>query len=175
MRFDKIEVIGKLWLHIVADKDTERHRSGTDEGRFIYAQAQEKVYFGNASDWVLLTTAHDVLAANSKLLMGSFPLPTGWNIKTDNDDFAIMVTPSGGEVGDTEGSWIITGLDQQGSHDDHTLGGPTETVLLGSSRLWTQVGLFDHTHTLIVDGVHSHTFDGTWRPAYVKFCEAEYE
>ncbi len=175
MRFDKIEVIGKLWLHIVADKDTEKHRGPKDEGRLIYAQSQERVYFGNDSDWVLFTTAYDVFAANSKLLMGSFPLPTGWNIKTDNDDFSIMVTPTSGAAGTTDGSWIITGIDEQGSHNDHTLSGATTTVLLGASDVYTTVGLFNHSHTLIVDGLHDHTFDGTWRPAYVKFCEAEYQ
>lgn len=175
MRFDKIEVIGKLWLQSVSDKDTEKHRGPKDEGRLIYAQSQRKIYFGDDSDWQLFTTAYDVIDKTSKMLLGSFPLPDGWNIQTDKNDVVVHVTPTSGSVGDTEGTWVITGTDEQGSHNDHILSVPTLNNLLGGSEIYTSVGRYDHSHTIIVDGLHDHTFDGTWRPAYVNFCEAEYQ
>lgn len=175
MRFDKTEIIGNIWLHRVADKDTERHRSITDEGRLIYAESQQKVYFGDDTDWQLLTSKYDVLTSGTKMLMGDWPLPTGWNIVSTNGDKAIILTNSGAEVGSTGGSWTISGIDQQGSHNSHSIGKPTVTNYLGSSELYTTVGWYNHVHTLVVDGLHDHSFDGTWRPKYVKFVQAEYQ
>ncbi len=109
-------------------------------------------------DWVLLTTAYDVITQGTKMLLGFFPLPTGWNIKTDNTDKVVMLTPTGAQVGSTDGSWIITGADSQGSHNDHVLSTPTATIALGISDVYTNVGLHNHIHTLIVDGIHKHSF-----------------
>jgi len=175
MRFDKVEVIGNIWLHRVADKDIERHRTGIDEGRFIYAQAQQKIYYGTSSDWQVISTRYDVIDSGTRMLMGKFPLPEGWNIVTENNDRLVLISNAGSEVGGTAGSWTITGLDQQGSHN-HTTGFGYPRERLGSDNLDNQyTALYQHRHSIAVDGLHSHTFDGTWRPSYVKFCEAEYE
>ena len=32
-----------------------------------------------------------------------------------------------------------------------------------------------HRHSILSDGVHSHTFDGNWRPYYVYFAEGTYQ
>ena len=175
MRFDKVEVIGNIWLHRVADKDTERHRTGKDEGRFIYAQAQQNVYYGTSSDWQIIATKYSVLDSGTRMLMGKFPLPTGWNIVITNDGKAVLISNAGSEVGDPGGSWTITGLDSQGSHN-HTTGFGYPREVRGTDNLDNvYLANYSHRHSIAVDGLHSHTFDGTWRPAYVKFCEAEYE
>ena len=177
MRFDKVDVIGRLWLHRVLDKDTYSHNGSVDEGRLIYAYTQERVYIGDDTDWALLTTAYDVLNAGTKMLMGKYPLPPGWNIATDKNDVMIMITDTGATVGAEDGdTWVITGIDSQGSHSHGGItGNPNNHIGLGGSDVYLYCSGPQHKHSLAVHGVHSHSFSGSWRPAYTKFCEAEYQ
>jgi hypothetical protein len=175
MRFDALNSQGKFWLQRVADKDTENHNAG-DEGRLIYSRDDEKVYLGTDTEWLLLTGLHDVMAVGTQMLFGYWPLPDNWNLLTDNNDTAVMITSAGASVGTNAGTWTISGLDSQGAHDHGgATGGPNKGLLLGGSEPYDQCAGPSHTHSIQVDGLHTHTFDGTWRPAYVKLAEGEYQ
>ncbi|MHA2030691.1 MAG: hypothetical protein ACW99Q_15000 [Candidatus Kariarchaeaceae archaeon] len=180
MRFDKVEVIGSFWMHRVADADTHPHKA-VDEGRLIYSIDNERVYYGSNTEWVLLTTAYDVIDQGQRMLFGSWPLPTGWNI-TNRDDVSVAIISAGGGVGSLgsevgeSSTWAITGIQEQGSHSHGgQTGNPDRVVRRGTSDAQEYVAQDNHKHSLIVDGLHSHSFTGTWRPHHIKLAEGEYQ
>jgi len=178
MRYDKVQLRGKLWLHRVADKDDHRHRTGTDEGRMIYSESDESIYYGKTDDWEKVVSSQDVISTGTKFLMSRFPIPDSWNILTSNDDITVLVTDTSGEVGDTGGTWAIDSMTgSTGAHDHSGLTGKVAsyTAHLGSSEISGTVQTHLHKHSIQSDGLHAHTFDGTWRPAHIKMCEVAYE
>ena len=115
---------------------------------------------------------YDVFTALTTTLFGKWPLPPGWNIANKNDAI-LHITTTGGSVGAIAGSWTITGIDIQGSHDHAGVTGQA----IGSFRIGDsnaknkRASLVKHTHSLQVDGLHSHAFADSWRPAYTKLVE----
>jgi len=177
MRYDKVQMQGKLWLHRVADVDTTRHRTGTDEGRLIYSRSDEKLYYGQNADWKKIVDAQDVITTGTKMLMTRFPIPDSWNIVEDNDDVTIIITNVSATVGDTGGTWIIDSMTgETGSHDHDGETGPpvNDFAWLGKSDFSGAVPADHHTHNIQSDGLHSHAFDGSWRPEHSKTIEVEY-
>lgn len=179
MRFDKIKIKGKIWVQTVADGSTERHRGSIDEGRLIYSTADEKLYFGTDTEWLEFASRYDVFTAGTKLLMGYNPLPDNWAINSSSsiNDRIVLLTNDASEIGDlTSDSWTITGMQSSESHDH---GGSTNIsssyYSIGNSDFkGDYIPLYNHVHTITADGIHTHTFDGTWRPAHIKLVEAEY-
>ena len=178
MRYDKVKMQGKIWLQRVADKDTTKHKSVVDEGRLIYSLADEKIYYGGSTDWIKIVDSQDIISSGTRMLISNMPLPLSWNIVNENDDVAVLITDTGTEVGDAGGSWIITSLVGTAGVHDH--GGSTgqatnQIARVGDSDKSGDVQLYTHRHNIQADGIHTHTFYGTWRPKYVELCEAQYE
>lgn len=175
MKFHKIDIRGKFWL----PKETSSsipHNGTEDEGRMFYSEAEDSVYFGDQDEWILVTERDDVLSDGTRMTMGSYPLPDYWNVDYTATDAAIILGDNGVDVGNTYGSWTITGVVSGGSHDHGGLtGNPDNSSVLGASDIYTSVAKNNHKHSLLVDGVHSHTFDGTWRPKYTKFLIVRYD
>jgi hypothetical protein len=127
------------------------------------------------TDWLLVTTPYDIMSSGTEILMGTYPFPTGWTISSSYDDRMVMLTNTTGEIGNTGGSWTITGIDSQGAHNHGgSTGTPSATVRVGGSDIYTRGGSQTHSHSIETQGLHQHTFDGNWRPAYVKFAVAQY-
>ena len=178
-KYHEINIKGKHWLHRIADKDTYTHEGTVDKARMIYSEDDESIYIGSGVAWAKLATAYDVLGQNSKVLMGTFPLPTGWNIDTTDDDIMILFTSTEENI-DTvpsPGGWYLAGLEEAGLHNHagRTKGPQNGTIVIGKSELYLDVGDDRHNHNITYDGQHGHSFDNTWRPAYIKYCVAEYQ
>lgn len=176
-RYYEINIKGKHWLHRVADKDTHTHNGEADESRLIYSEADKKVYLGDTSQWNLVTTPYDIFAQNTRVLMGKFPLPTGWNIVTSwNNNYSPIMTDTVGSIGTSGGSWTITGLQEGGSHNHGgRTGTSTSNVYIGASDVYTLAAIYNHRHNIGYDGEHFHNFSGNWRWANIKYCVAEYQ
>jgi len=172
MRYDKVELQGKFWIQRVSTAAGTKHKSVIDEGRLVYDTGDEHLYFGGLTDWKKVAGQYDVFTALTTTLFGKWPLPLGWNI-VSKDDVMIHVTSSSALVNSYEGGWTITGIDTQGSHDH---GGWTGTGI-GSFRIGDsnakskRAPLIAHLHSIPPDGLHTHGFTPTWRPAYIKFVE----
>ena len=176
MDFHRINTQGRIWIQRVDDVSLIGHIAA-DEDRLVYSKSDDNIYIATSSEWIVLSTKYSVLTAGSTLLFGSYPLPTGWNI-TNYNDVIVSITDSSGSVGSLAGAWQITGFGTGGSHDH---GGSTtapDNVYVTwpdnnpDYTLDASVVNHLHGHTLIADGVHTHSFDGAWRPRSVKFCEA---
>jgi len=170
MRFDKVQMQGKFWIE--RSISTARHKDIVDEGRVMYASDTECLYFGTDSDWVKVAGQYDVFTPLTTMLFGKYPLPPGWNINV-KEDIIVHMTITSSEVGNISGNWVITGADVQGTHRHGGVTGPaTDYVVCGSNHNKGRVlPLASHTHSIQQDGLHTHTFDGTWRPQYIKLVE----
>ena len=118
MRFDKMDVSGKFWLQEIDTISGYPHLP-SDEGRLVYAKAEERAYKATSSEWKLLTTDIDVLQVGTKVLFGFAPLPTNWTITTSPVARLVNLTNTTSQIGTTndgEGQWAITGLQNSGSH-----------------------------------------------------------
>jgi hypothetical protein len=176
MKFHRIDIRGKFWLPQVDDHSTEPHYGKVDEGRMFYSKSTDAVYFGDQDEWVLITRRQDVLVDGTKVLMGKYPLPNYWNIDFTANDLVPLISNDELQAGSLGGSWSITGLETAGAHDHGGVtGSANNSIVIGSSDIYTSVARDTHTHTLQVDGLHSHTFDGSWRPAYTKFMVVRYD
>ena len=173
-RFFEIDLRGKQWLHRVEDSDTHNHAGDDDEGRVIYSEDDKKVYLGNTITWNLVTTPYDVMAQNTKILMGTFPLPTGWNLDTTYNDISVIVTSTIGDIGTSGGSWTINDMNASDSHD-HSTGNPTANLSIGASDIYTICATRVHRHNITDDDNHFHFFDGAWRWPHTHYCVAEYQ
>jgi hypothetical protein len=170
MDFHRINDQGKIWIQRVDDVTLIGH-TAADEGRMVYSKSNEKIYIATDTEWLVLATKYAVIESGSKMLFGSYPLPPGWNITAYND-VIVSITNSSGSIGSLDGSWVITGFGSEGSHDH---GGYVESANVTVWSEWTgsiTTAATTHKHSLLSDGNHTHTFDGTWRPTNVKFCEA---
>lgn len=178
MRFHSIEIKGKIWIQVRAVAGSAaRHRGVDDEGRIFYSTVDEKIWFATSTEWKELSGKHSVISSGSRMLFGTSPLPENWNLNATTiiNGKIIMVTNDSDEVGNySSGTWTITGMDTADSHDHGGTLASTSYYRIGKSDLKSVVPKYTHIHTLYADGVHQHTFNGTWRPAHVKLVEAEY-
>lgn len=174
MRYDKVKIQGRFWIE-TGNHLSKQHKTSIDEGRLLYDTVDQHLYFGAYSDWSKVAGFNDVFTTYTTMLFGNWPLPLGWNLKTDKNDMCVILTSTGGEVGTQAGQWVITGIDTQGSHDHGGVSGSAiGGVRVGDSSSSGRVQLIAHTHTIQSDGLHDHGFTGSWRPAYVKFIEGIY-
>ncbi len=174
-RFFEIETKGKHWLHRVDDVDTHSHGGDPDEGRVIYSKSDKRIYLGNTLTWNLVTTPYDVIGQNIKVLMGKFPLPTGWNLDTTYNDISILLSNDESDVDTTGGSWTITGINLGGGHaHGGTTGYGNSQLLIGYSEPYAVTQKLNHRHSISTETGHFHFFDGAWRWPHVFYCVAEY-
>lgn len=165
MKFYKIESKGIFRLPIEASPNSPSHSGTSDEGRMFYEESGGKVYLGNSSSWILLTTRYDVLSQNTKVLFHKAPIPNNWTIST-TDDCMVILTRNTDIVGDdTEGDWVISAMNENGGHS-HTLSTAQYYGLYarGGSSIEGYSGTYRHSHYASTGGNHSHSFSGTWRP-----------
>lgn len=170
-KFYEIDAQSKFITHKVSDRATHIH-NGNDKARLIYSEADERLCIGGLADWKVVATPYDVIDQNTKVLFGSFPLPTGWNLDTAWNDNAVLLTNETGEVGNTGGSWTITGMYYGGEHN-HSVGRGTTKIAIDYG--WGNQAYYKHSHTIYTDGSHVHSHDGSWRPYSVRYCVAEYQ
>jgi hypothetical protein len=172
--YHEIDIRGKHWLQIVPDKDLESHTSA-DKGRIFYSNDDEKVYYGNSTQWVNLPSTYDTIPQNTRFLMGSWPLPTGWNIVNSYNTRVVLFADTEAELGTTAGSWTISGISEAAKHyHGNKTGRPTLTAALGKSEIKGNAASSTHRHNISKDGDHFHTFDGTWRPVHTHYVVANY-
>lgn len=174
-RFYEIELKGKHWLHRVDDADAYSHGGNQDEGRIIYSRSDKRMYLGDTLAWNLVTTPYDIMAQNIKVLMGKFPLPTGWNIDTTYNDISILLSDTEGDVDSTGGGWTISGINRSAPHaHSGRTGYSNSQALIGKSEIYITTQRLNHSHGVSSDPGHFHFFDGNWRWPHVFYCVAEY-
>ena len=174
-KFHKIDCQNKIIVHKVANKDSHVHNGEVDEGRLIYCETNKRFYIGDVNSWNMLSTSYDVFDQGTKVLMGYYPLPTGWNLDTSFNDRLALLDNNESNIGNTGGSWTISGMYSDGQH---THSSSTASIGTASSSATNKVknsSLHLHRHIASADGYHDHTFDGTWRPYYKTYCVAEYQ
>ena len=166
---------GKFWPQRLASILEDPWEDG-DEGRLVYDESLQSVYFATDSEWVKVNSATNLFNVGQKLIFASSPLPTGWNIEDGHSDRVIMITSSTGQIGQQGGDWTITGVSTNGAHNH---GGTTQTPDMvlgrGTSEIYTNAGSSTHIHTISTDGAHTHVFDGLWRPKNVQFILGVHE
>lgn len=176
MKIYGMDIRGKFWPQRLSANTTEPWTS-EDEGRLLYDESLQALYFGDSSEWVKITAVGDLFNTGQKIIFASQPLPTGWNIDTSIGDKMISLTSIAGQVGNVGGTWSIGGLNNAGGHDHYPLAGgmgnPTQIMARGTSEIYAYGAWYLHQHSMIVDGAHSHSFDGLWRPANVQFIVGE--
>ena len=108
--------------------------------------------------------------------MGKYPLPNYWNIDFGSNDIMPLISNDETMAGTYGGSWTISGVRSTGSHNHGgNTGTPNNSIVIGASELYANVAGSNHTHSIQSDGIHSHTFDGSWRPKYTKFLVVRYD
>ena len=173
-KYYEIDAQGKFRIPKVADKDTEDITLISDTSRLIYSEADERLCIGTSSTWEILATPYDIFDQLTKVLIGSFPLPTGWNLETTHNDKVALITDDVTEVEDTGGSWVISGMDTDGAHV-HSMGNPSTIAQVDYSSEHNQFPNLYHVHSVSSDGGHVHVMDGLWRPYHIYYCIAEYQ
>lgn len=174
MKYHSIESQNKFYLQRIANIDNLTHDGDDDKGRLVYCETNKRVYKGGNTTWEKLSTPYDILPQTTKILIGSQPLPTGWNIDTrDISNKIILITDTLSEIVTSGGTWTIESMETGGNHR-HRTGGPDDTRLIGYSDIYGFASSNIHRHYTPYGGTHQHTFDGTWRPPAVKYCVAEY-
>ncbi|MHA2030690.1 MAG: hypothetical protein ACW99Q_14995 [Candidatus Kariarchaeaceae archaeon] len=172
-RFYEIEMRGKQWMHRVPDIDLYNHAGASEEGRVVYSESDGKLYVGSTVEWVLVTSSTDIFPSATKVLMGKFPLPTGWNIDVTIDDaYAVRMTITEANTGNTSGSWTISGISSEGQHK-HSMTISSNNVYLGKSDVSGFAAQSNHRHSMSNAGDHTHFHDGTWRFPRLFYCVAE--
>ncbi len=172
--YGTVNILGDFWPQRTSDI-SEVEWTAEDEGRILFDSDNYDLYYGSSSNWEELTGANDLFIVGTKLVFAS-TLPTGWNIDTEWDDKAIMLTSSTSQIGVKTGNWILSGLSTQEGHNHFTpngLGGATGSQKMKSGTKAVAAS-WNHKHTLPTKGGHTHTFDGNWRPARVKFAVGIY-
>ncbi len=174
MDFHEINNQGKIWIQRIDDINDISY-STSDESRILYSKSDEKIYIGTDSEWLALATNYSVISLNTKMIFGSYPLPTGWNIKNEND-VLVSITNNSGSIGAKAGDWSITSVQNSQPHNHGGFTGSASSGMTGH-RIIKDTGFIStapstHKHSIYSDGIHTHTFDGTWRPARRHFIEA---
>ncbi len=173
--FHEIDIKGKHFLQIVPDKDLETHGGVTDKGRIIYSNDDSKIYYGSPASWVNLPSTYDTIPQGTLFLIGSWPLPTGWNLESSYNDSMVMFADTDAELGVQSGSYTISGISEAPDHyHGNKTGGPNATASIGKSEIETTAASNSHRHNISNDGSHFHDFDGTWRPVHTHYVVAEY-
>jgi hypothetical protein len=161
-----MDIRGKFWIQRISAILDHPWQAG-DEGRIVYDEENDQVYFGGATEWKKANAPSSIFSVGSEIIFASTPLPAGWNIKLVSVLDTILITDSTEEVGDTGGSWAITGMNGAGNHN-HFAPDPTAIPTTeggrGTSSYYNWVPGNNHIHDIYASGNHSHTFDGSWHP-----------
>ncbi len=135
----------------------------------------EVAYSGTA---FYVTSGKVEIPSGTVMLFFQAAAPTGWTqVTSQNDKLLRVVSGTGGGSG---GAWGISGLTTESATHGHTIsgttGGPsanTQGVTTGGTAVPDTI----HTHAISFtsgteNALHTHTGDGTWRPAYINVITA---
>ena len=171
-KFFEIDAQSEFRVHKVADQATETHNLISDIARLIYSEVDERLYMGYINRWVSVSTPYDVLDQNTKMLFGSFPLPTGWNLDATFNDRVVLLDTNASQIGDTGGSWTITGINANGSHNHNFTG--TSSIKVEVDYGQSIVSSSYHSHFTTTESNHTHAHTPGWRPYNIRYCVGEY-
>ena len=161
-----VDTRGKLWIQRVANTFGFPH-SASDEGRLVYEQDDERLWYAGSSGWINATNASDLFNQYQEMIFMSYPLPPNWQGWSPIDK-AVMITNNGNQIGDYGGNWILTGMNNAGEHN-HAMQRLSDNNTEVNSDGGKDVAENDHGHYIYNNGKHSHSFDSSWRPAST-FC-----
>jgi len=167
-----MDIRGKLWVQRIS-KISYFPWSSADIGRIVFDDNSGNIYFGAQTSWKKPQATLDLFNTGQEVVFASTPLSTGWNIKTGVSDRAIMLTSNPNHIGTMGGSWIISGMTSSGSHIHYAPYGLGYSTVNGErtlSDIVDSVPDIEHLHSINAGGTHSHSFDGSWRPAYVSYA-----
>ena len=173
-KYFEIDAQSKFRTHKVADQATHTHNLISDIARLIYSEVDERLYIGHINRWIAVSTPYDVLDQNTKMLFGAFPLPTGWNIDVTLNDKVVLLDTNAGQIGDTGGSWTISGINSNGSHN-HNLAYDRATIQAEIDYGQSIVSSGWHGHYTTTESSHTHAHTPGWRPYNIKYCVGEYQ
>jgi hypothetical protein len=173
MKFHEIDIKGYFKLPIEANISSVTHLGSADEGRIFYSSGQDTIYYGTNTTFVRIPGKYDIYENGDVVLMGTYPFPNYWTL-INYGSRGIRIVSTGSSAGAVGGTWTITGCDTQGAHT-HTTGTATQLDSIGKDDSYADTSPSTHTHTMEYDGLHTHAFDGNWRPAWVKFVAARYD
>ena len=175
--YGDIDIRGKFWPQIAIDIDETNFTADIDSGRILFSAGDNCIYYGKKDAWVKMTDTNDLINEGQRLIFCNETLPTGF-ASVDIDDKMILITNSISSVGSESGSWTISTTNQSAHHNHYSTSGmgyPTVVGNRGTSELYATAAERSHRHTLSSNGAHQHTFQSTWRPAYVKYIMGDYE
>jgi len=177
--YHEINVYGKHILQKVDDILNFPHAGEVDKGRMLYSISNEAVYYGTRTTWVKLPSIFDIFPEDTKILMASYPLPPGFEIWSEAswDEQMVIFTSDLDLIGTVPGTstWTITGLQNSTTHyHGNKTGRPTVNVSIGKSDFYGVAGSIAHRHNISMDGQHTHTFDGSWRPSHTNYLPVNY-
>lgn len=172
-KYFEIDAKSKFRTPKVASQATHTHSGIVDKTRMIYSEADERLYIGGLSAWIGISTPYDVLDQGTKMLFGSYPLPTGWSLDTTWNDRVILLETNAAQIGNTGGSWTITGILGAGSHTHSFIDHATVSVDNDYGPKW--LPSVYHGHKLSSDNSHTHSQSGSWRPYNIRYCVGEYQ
>ena len=181
-RFHEIDIKGKLWVQRVNDISLQIHNED-DKGRILYDKMTKRLCYGTGVGWQYFNNKYDVIPQNTKILMGRYPLPTGWNIVPDPGVISVngkcaILTSNVVDIGTVGGSWTISGALAVTGHNHGGFTGryiDISTVTTGTDDSYGHVGTVKHVHSIEMStGQHFHGFDGQWRPYHNKYCIARF-
>jgi len=177
-KFHEIDVKGKLWVQRVNDISLQIHNED-DKGRILYDKTTKRLCYGTGVGWQYFNNKYDIIPQNTKILMGRYPLPAGWNIVLSVNDRCVILTSTVVDIGTVGGSWKISGLLAVTGHDHGGFTGryykDTGTVTTGTDDSYGHVGTVKHVHSISMStDQHFHGFDEQWRPYHNKYCIAKF-
>lgn len=174
--YGDVDLRGKFWPQIAIDYTEEDFTEDTDSGRLLFNAGDSCIYYGAKSEWVKITDSNDLINSGQQLIFCNETLPTGFTL-VDKDDKTILITNSLSSVGSEDGTWTITDTEYSSNHNHYSTSGmgyPSVVGKRGTSETYAYAGDHYHRHTLSSAGSHKHSFEGTWRPDYIKYILGEY-
>lgn len=183
MRFFGLELKGEFWIQRLPDI-TGIPWTTADEGRLVYNEADDVLYYGNDREWVRSTQANYTFNVNQQIIfgldiLGGTALPDDWNIPDDIDDRVPIITNLYSSCGQRGGNWTMDNIIvAAGSHNHFTpegMGIASRAGKRGNSEIYATAAIDTHKHTISYDGVHTHAFDGSWRFPHALWTIGEYQ
>ena len=183
MKFYGLELKGEFWTQRLPDI-TDFPWTADDEGRLVYNEADDVLYYGSDREWVQSTQARYTFNVNQQVIFGvsvsgGTALPDDWNIPDDIDDRVPMITNTSSQCGQRGGNWTMDDIIIANSSHNHftpdDLGEASRAGKRGESEIYATAAVDSHKHTISYDGAHTHTFDGSWRFPHALWTVGEYQ
>ena len=183
MKFYGLELKGQFWVQRQPDL-TDNPWTSEDEGRLVYNEADDILYYGGDREWVQSTQSRYTFNVGQQIIFGApasggVVIPDDWNIVDDIDDKVPMITNIANVCGQRGGSWsmddIMTSWHGHNHFTPDQLGLPSSTAIRGTSEIYSTVAIDTHKHTISYDSSHSHDFDDSWRFPVSLWTVGEYQ